>query len=128
MLAEMAAALMVILIVMGVTVQVLGLVAAERRAVERRAWAIEEVQNVLERLSVLPADQLTPEAIAALKLGERTEQALPGGKLDVTVHDGAGEHAATRLTVAIRWRDRSGALVAPVLLTTWVEPFRKEAR
>jgi hypothetical protein len=127
---EVVAAFGVLLIVMGMTVQMLGWVAAERRAAGRRAWALQEAQNVLERLTVLPPERLRPEAIAALKLDDRVRSVLPGGDLKIEVADAAGGSGSKRIGVAIGWRDRAGAPVPPVRLTTWVEPVRdrKEAR
>src|SRR5438445_497746 len=54
---EVALTVFLLAIAMTATVQVLGWVAAERRAVERRQWAVQEVANVMERLTAEPWDR-----------------------------------------------------------------------
>ena len=49
-------------VAMTTTVQVLGWVATQRRAVERRQWAIQEVANLMEHLTAEPWDRVTPDS------------------------------------------------------------------
>ena len=43
--------MLVLMVVMASTVKLLGFVAGDRRASERRQWAIQTVSNVMERIS-----------------------------------------------------------------------------
>ena len=59
---EVALAVFLMAVAMTATVQVLGWVASERRAVERRQWAVQEVANLMERLTAAPWERVTPES------------------------------------------------------------------
>ena len=54
LLVEVAMAAVLLMIAMTLTVKVLGLVALERRASERRQRALFEVANVMERITSYP--------------------------------------------------------------------------
>src|SRR5437660_1076339 len=58
-LIEMAIAVIVVMTAMGVTVRVLGWNARERRAADRREWAVQAASNILERVSAEPFDRVT---------------------------------------------------------------------
>ena len=107
-------------VAMTATVQVLGWVAHERRAVERRQWAVQEVANLMERVSALPWDQVTPESARALALSEAVRGKLPGPELTIEVDPKDAERGTKRLAIRLRWRNRSGAWEAPVRLTAWI--------
>ena len=59
---ELTVATILLVVAMTLAVQALGWVAAERRATERRAAAVREAANLMERLTARPFDQITPEA------------------------------------------------------------------
>ncbi len=61
LLAEVTMSTVLLVIIMGMTVKVLGWVALERRAAERREQAVVEVANLMERLAAHPYDEVTPE-------------------------------------------------------------------
>jgi hypothetical protein len=44
---------------------------------------------------------------------------LPGAELKVEITTSEAEPDAKRITASLRWKDRSGALLPPVALTTW---------
>ena len=54
-------ATVLLMIAMTLTVKVLGWVALERRAAERRQRAVMEVANVMERITAYPFEEVTPE-------------------------------------------------------------------
>ncbi len=123
-LIELAISVVVVMAAMGVTVKVLGWVATERRAADRRDWAVQTVSNVMERVSSGPFDRVTPEAVKAVAAATSADRALPGAVWGVTVEDEPGGPApARRVALQLRWKERSGGLSLPVRLTAWV--YRK---
>ena len=116
-LIEVGVAGVLLLTTMAMTAQVLGRLAAERRAADRRREAVQEAAIVLERLAARPWAELTPESARALRLSEPARRALPGGELavDIAEHDGL-----KRIRVAVRWPGRAGGPEAPARLTAWV--------
>jgi type II secretory pathway pseudopilin PulG len=120
---EMVAAVAMLMAAMTLVVQLVGWVAAGRRAAERRTRAIQEAANLMERLTARAPGDLTPQGVAALRLSPSARNALPGGEL--TVHVDPGEAGLTRIRLELRWRDRSGGVEAPVRLTSWIAPRRR---
>jgi len=108
-----------------ITAQLSGLARAQHRSAERRAAAIAEAANLMERAAALPADQVTDETLAAWKLSSTAVAALPEARLAVDVRDEPGDLPARCLSIEIRWRQRAGNEEAPVRLTTWVYPTTK---
>jgi hypothetical protein len=129
LLIEVAMAAVLLMIAMGLTVKVLGLVAVERRASERRQRALSEVGNLMERITAYPFDEVTPELGRQLALTSASRQSFPGAELAVDVADnepGAGR-SAKRVAIRLRWRGPEGEWVAPVRLTSWIERRRRSS-
>jgi prepilin-type N-terminal cleavage/methylation domain-containing protein len=105
-------------------VQVLGWVAAERRAIERRQWAVEEAANLMERVTAAPFDEITAESARAVTLSAPVREKLPGPELTVNVSAPEAAHGGKRVAIGIRWRGRGGTWEAPVRLTAWIYPGR----
>jgi hypothetical protein len=119
-LIEMAVTGALIAVAMTVTVQVVGYVALERRAVERRERAILEANNLLERLVSRPWDELTPGSAKEARVSSTTSSFLRSPKLDVEVTPSDDAPARKKVSVEIRWLDRSGRPESPVRLVSWV--------
>ena len=109
---------------MAVAVQMLGWVASERRAADRRQWAVQEAANVMERLAAQPWERLTSEQAAAVELSATARQVLPDAQLEVNVVNEPEQPTAKRLLVAVQWQRRPGQPVARVALVSWV--YRRE--
>jgi hypothetical protein len=128
LLVEVAMAMALLMIAMALTVKVVGWVAHERRAAERRERAIAEVANLMERVTAYPFEQVTPELAARITLSEAARQSLKGAELTIDVAgqtaSAAAQTAAKRIAIKLRWRDQSGEWVAPVRLTSWIETRR----
>ena len=79
--------------------------------------ALDEVSNHLERLSILPADELA-SALAQLKPSELVAAKLPGvelrGELD-------SADIGRRLTLRLSWDGAQGS-PATISLATWLPP------
>ena len=124
-LVETAMAALMLMVALTLITKVVGAVAAERRGWDRREVALAEVGNLIERLAARPYEELTPESVKGLALGPEAGRTLPGAELSAKVEDEpAGKVDARRVSVRLRWRNRSGDWDAPVELTTWA--FRRK--
>src|SRR5262249_13531721 len=123
LLVEVAMATVMLMIAMSLTVKVLGHVGAQRRASEYRQRALQEIANVMERLTAHPYDAITAELTSHCKLSSAVSRSLPDAELSVGVaqEQPGGGRSVKRITVSLRWRGRSGEWEAPVRLSTWVE-------
>jgi len=126
LLAEVTMATVMLVIAMSLTVKVLGWVALERRAAERRQRAVLEVANVMERITAYPFEEVTPDLTHRITLSTTAGQSLPESDLvvEVTNSDPAAGRSAKRVSIRLRWKGRSGEWEAPVRLTSWIERRR----
>jgi hypothetical protein len=122
-LVEMALTGVLIAAAMAATLQVVGWVALDRRASERRERAVFEAANLMERIVARPWNDLKPENLASIKLPGPAASFLYGSTLDLKVEQFDDAPVRKKLTVEIRWRDRSGRSEAPVRLVAWT--YRK---
>ena len=121
-LAELVLATVALMAAMGVTVKAVGWVARERRAADRRSWALNAASNVLERVGGEPFEGVTPDRVRAIAEAAGAAGVLPEAAWDVEVADDPGSPtvAGRRVSVRLRWKDRSGDWTGPVRLTSWV--------
>jgi hypothetical protein len=117
---EAALAVLLLAVAMTTTVHVLGWVAADRRAIERRQWAIQEAGNLMERLTAQPWETIDADSARALVLSEEVRRKLPEPELTIDVDDRDAGRGAKRLALRLRWRNRSGGWERPVRLTAWI--------
>jgi Tfp pilus assembly protein PilV len=107
-------------VVISTAVPLLGWLAAEHRAAERQQWALQELNNLLERLTQQSYSKVTAEAAAAERLSAEGAQRLPEGELKVAVDDLETVPPSKRIHAELRWRLSSGDMTAPVRLTAWI--------
>lgn len=114
-LIEGTIAVLLLVVALSTTVKALFWVVRERQALDRRAVALREAENLLDRLT--SGDDAPPS------LSPGAGSALPDGRVEVDRRveslDGV---ELERITVIVRYRDRAGAMAAPARLTTWVAP------
>lgn len=115
---SVSGAMLVVLMV--VTVQVLGWVAVERRAADRRQVAALEAANVMERLASQPWEDLTAERTAEMKLSTQARDVLPEGELKLEIQNESGQPEARRILIEVHWKGQASQPVAPVRLTSWI--------
>ncbi len=120
-LAELAVAMMVVMTAMTVSIKVLGWNATERRASDRRDWALQTASNVLEGASALPFDKVDTAAVQSLAHATDSEKVLPGASWEIAVADDPESPVpARRIQLKLQWKERSALLSGPVRLTSWV--------
>ncbi len=125
---ELAVAGILVAAGMTATVQVVGWVVVERRAVERRQRALVEASNLLERIAARPYDEITPEAAGRCRLAGPTADFLPGATLYLKVDTSTDAPGRKKIAVEIRWRDRSGRPEAPIRLVAWTYRHGRHSR
>jgi hypothetical protein len=107
-------------VLLAICVQVLTLMAVERRAVERRAIALQEAANLIEQATAIPFDQLTPQKLKGFSIDPALAAILPDAKAELSTDDEHEPLRAKRVAVAISWRGAGRRREMPVRLTTWV--------
>lgn len=119
---EVAATALIVAVAMALTVQVLTVMASERRDLDRRRYATLEVANRMERLAGLPLDELEKAAASPEPLSPRCKEILTGAEFSSKV-EAATSPPGRRIALSLRWRNRQGGWVSPVRLTSWVYPL-----
>ncbi len=127
-LIEMAVTGVLIAAAMAATLHVVGWVALERRAVERRQRAVLEASNLMERITARPWESLSTEALGSIRMAEASAALLPGSTLGIQVESIENTPLRKRITVEIRWLDRSGRPEAPVRFVAWAYRRGEAAR
>ncbi len=128
LLAEVAMSSVMLMIAMALTVKVLGWVGVERRAWDRRQWATQEVSNLMEKVTSRPFEEVSTANLKDLAISPHAQALLPGAELaaEVAEHDPAGGPGSKRVSIRLRWHNRSGEWDAPVRLTSWIYGGRPE--
>jgi hypothetical protein len=116
---EMAMTGVLVAAAMAATLQVVGWLALQRRAAERRERAIVAASNLIEQIKIREWNDLKTEALAAVKLDDATAKFLHGSTLKLDVEPFEDAPSRKKITVEIAWPDRSGRLEAPVRLVSW---------
>jgi hypothetical protein len=129
MLAELAMAIVLLVIAMTLVIKVLSWAAHERRVADRRERAVLEVANLMEQITAHPMEEVTPEMARGLTLSEAARQSLPDAQLGVEVASGAvngvRELPAKRIAIRLRWRGSGGEWETPVRLSSWIHKRRR---
>ncbi len=125
---EVMATVFLLAVAMSTMLQLLTLLARERRSAERREWAIHETGNVMDRLAAEPYDQLDSAQTRGLAQARTliAGRVLPEGRLTIEVESEDKPVQRKRLTLVLRWRDQAGGWERPVRLTEWVVRGRYE--
>jgi hypothetical protein len=121
MLLETAVACVLLVALAGVCLKSFAAAAAQRLAIDQRQIALCEAENLMEKLTAIPWDDI--DKAADKPFVESAQKALPkeldGAEVKVEIVPLTEEPAAKRLAVAIRWQDKDSQWVQPVRLTAW---------
>lgn len=112
---ELGVAMALLAVTMVLMVQVLAATAAERTRTERRAIALQEAANLIERTSALKWDELTDARLQSITLSPAAQALLPAAAA-VRVEAIAEPVPARKITAEIRF---TGRPQAPVRLVSW---------
>jgi Tfp pilus assembly protein PilV len=93
--------------------------AAQRQSTDQRLTAMREAENIMERLSVRPWSELTPETLSKQSLSPEIQRFMPDAELKIDIADEETKPPAKRITVSIRWQDQNGQWTEPVRLVAW---------
>lgn len=107
-------------VLMAVSVQMLTLMATQRRDVERRAIAQQEAANLIERVASIPFEQLTPDSLQSLTIDPEVARLLPAAKASLSLAAEPGPTPAKRVAVEVSWIGVGKRRELPVRLTSWV--------
>jgi Tfp pilus assembly protein PilE len=121
MLLETAVACVLLAALAGVCLKSFAAAAAQRLAIDQRQIALREASNLMEKITAMPWDEIdkTADKTYAESLQKSLPKELDGAEISVEVVPAAGEPAAKRLAVSLRWKDKDNQWVAPVRLTVW---------
>jgi hypothetical protein len=123
---ELTVALFILTTAMLAIVHLMGAAAMQRRFVDQRRVALQEVANQAERVALLSWDDLVPEKLTAWKPATDLTKALPLAKCEAEVTDETDGPPARRIRLSVIWTDAAGQEVEPATVTMW--RFAREDR
>ena len=122
-LLELVVAGVLLGVVMSAAVPALRWVGRQRTSARQRQAAQLEVGNLLEELTALDWNDLTPERAALVKLSEELHDQLHESKLEVAVQGDGNDETEKQIRIELSWNIAPGRPAPPVRLSAWV--FRK---
>ena len=119
-LVELIATCILLGVVFSVSIPLLTVVAHERRSAEQRQFALQHAANLLERATTRGWSDLPVGTQELTDAPADLRTLLPGLDRRVEVKELPEAVRPKQVTVSIRWKSRSGELVAPIRLSAWV--------
>ncbi len=119
LLLELVICGMLVGVVLSAAIPTLGWIARERALGRQRQAALLEVGNLMERLTLLGWDELTPERAGKVQPSETLERELSQVRLAVDVAADPVTHAK-RVFIELRWEVAPRRPAPPIRLATWV--------
>ena len=116
---ELLVSLVILGAAMATLVQLVTLAARQRRSLDQRRVALQEVANQAERLALLAWDETTPEKLKTWQPSADLVAALPRATCQVSVRDESGEPPRRCIRLEVVWTNAAGQEVEPVTLTLW---------
>lgn len=113
-------------VVFSVSIPLLTVVAHERRSAEQRQFALQHATNLLERTTIKNWSQLAVGEQALTDAPTDVQSLLPGLERQIEVKELSGEPRSKQVAVSVRWKNRTGQLVAPIRLSAWVYPIGED--
>jgi hypothetical protein len=116
---ELMVALFILTTAMAAIVQLTAVTAGQRRTIEQRRIALQEVANRAERIALLPWEKTAPEKLTTWQSSADLTAALPQATCTAEVSDEPGMPRARRIRLLVSWPNAAGQLVDPVAVTIW---------
>ncbi len=117
-LLECVLAISIVGVGLALAAQGIALVVNQRRICQRREMALLELDGVLERVALLPWNDLTRETVEKFEISPGFHELAPQARLSAIVADESGKSAGKRVTVALHWQSAGGEEQGPSL-TAW---------
>jgi prepilin-type N-terminal cleavage/methylation domain-containing protein len=93
--------------------------AGQRRLVQQRRIALQEVANRAERVALMPWNETERDMLATWEPSEDLKAALPEVECVAVVTDETDKPAARRIRLVVRASDPSGEAIEHAALTVW---------
>ncbi len=118
-LIEIAVAAALLAVLIGVSAQMVVATNAQRPALEKRAIALQQAANIIERVTAWPWQDITAERLASVKLAPSVTELLPGAALKLSVEPAVDAPPGKHVRVEISWTNAAGGTDSPVRLNYW---------
>jgi len=118
-IAELLVALFIMTTAMAAIVQLLAVTASQRRTLEQRRFALQEVANQAERVALLSWDETSPEKLTTWEPSAELAAAMPQATCTAEVQDAAGPPQARRIHLSVNWPNAGGQMREPIAVTIW---------
>ena len=116
---ELMVALFILTTAMAAIVQLVAVTASQRRTIEQRRVALQEVANQAERIALLPWEETARDKLTTWRPSADLTSALPQAACTAEVSDEPGMPRARRIRLLVAWPNAAGQLVDPVAVTIW---------
>jgi len=116
---ELTVALFILTTVMLAIVQLMAATATQRRLVDQRRVALQEVANQAERVSLLAWDEVAPEKLTTWEPSADLSKALPQAKCEAEVSEEPNGPPARRIRLSVTWTNAAGWELGPATVTMW---------
>jgi hypothetical protein len=120
LLLELVISGIVLGMVMSAALPALGWIARERQLTRQRQAAILEVGNLMERITLVDWDDLTPRRAASFEISDRLREQLVDSELKVSLTADDSDEGSKHVLIELYWDVVPGRLAPPVRLTAWV--------
>jgi hypothetical protein len=119
MFIETAVGVALAMIAMVAVAQLVAVLARQRSETAQMRFAALETANLMERVSVLPWDELDEETVGAIELSAEARQGLSEPQLVIAVSTTDETPPSKRIEIQLDWLDQAGVRVQPVQLVAW---------
>lgn len=122
LLIEVFVACTILAALFALVINMVSITARERRATQRRAIALQQATNLLERASAIPHDELSSQRLAEIEVPADAMALLPHSAVRWTIEDEASDLPAKRMQIELAWQTSLGQREAPIRLVAWSFP------
>jgi len=118
-LLEATVALFIVSAVVLAILQLVSVTGNQRRSLEVRRMALQEVANEAERIAVMPWEQSSPDELNHWEPAEDLLAVSPRAKCSVTVSEEPGSPLARRIRLSIAQTSAASEPIELAALTVW---------
>jgi hypothetical protein len=122
---ELTVALFILTTAMVAIVQLVATTATQRRAIEQRRIALQEIANQAERIALMSWDETAPGLLTSWQPSSDLSAVLPQATCTAQITDEAGSPTYRRIRLLLIWPNAAGQ---PLESTLTIWKFRPEAQ